>query len=213
MIHEPTKQNFIRAWGLSGYRENFDVYSMADRGGVGEKTVVDGALRPYFNRGHVCLEIGCGGGYWSRNYLSPNFKSVIGLDVVPVEGDWPANFRFIEVPNRDYSCFGVQDESVDFVWSFGVFCHLRNDCTWQYVKSAYRVLKPGGRATLYFANSDRRPGCATVGGRDDIIWADMTTQDAYDVMWAAGFVDIVDAVPDARDTILTGLKPLNREGF
>jgi SAM-dependent methyltransferase len=207
MIHEPTKQNFIRAWGHSGYRENFDVYAMPDKGGVDEQLVVHRALRPYFHPEHTCLEIGCGGGYWVEHHLAPHFKSVIGLDVVPIDWSGPPNFRFIEVPSRDYSCHGVEAESVDFVWSFGVFCHLRNDCTAQYVRSAYRILKPGGRASLFFANSERRPGCATIGHSDDIVWADMTTQDAIDMMRAAGFVPIMDAVPEARDTILTGVKP------
>lgn len=207
-MREPTKQDFINTWGVSGYRESFNVYSMPQNGGVSEEQVVSAGLRPFYNKEHTCLEIGCGGGYWPEKHLCDNFKQVIGIDVVPTGGIKRGNFKFIEVPDRDYSCYGVADESVDFVWSFGVFCHLPIQAIAEYVKSAYRVLKPGGNACLYFSNIDRRPG--TASSEQDIghgiIWVWNTLNHSVKMMEDAGFSGVMDALPVMRDTMLIGGK-------
>lgn len=204
---EPTKDDFISLWGHNGYKENFDVYSRKDRGGATEREVVDAGLAAHFDKNAVCLEVGCGGGYWLNKWLCPRFKHVYGLDVVPYTGHRPDNLTFIEVPDRNYSCYGIEDESIDFVWSFGVFCHIPVEKVGEYVKSVYRVLKPGSYATLYFSNDDRRPGCfTTVLSDTGIIWAKNDLQTSIKMMEDAGFVDIVDVLPTMRDTLLTGFK-------
>ena len=64
----------------------------------------------------------------------------------------PENVRYIELPDRDYNCTGVEDESIDFAFSFGVFCHLPNSANETYVNSIYKKLKVGGVALLAFAD-------------------------------------------------------------
>jgi len=61
----------------------------------------------------------------------------------------------MELSDRDYECTGVADDSVDFVFSFGVFCHLPNSALRTYLSSIYRKLKPGGTGLIMFADFNR----------------------------------------------------------
>lgn len=200
-MRAPTKADFVEAWGAAGYRENFEVYSA--QSGIPEQQIVDACLRPYFNSKHVALEIGCGGGYWPEFYLCSNFKHVTGLDVLPGDPFMAPNFTYIEVPDRDYSCWNVPDESIDFVWSFGVFCHLNLESIQQYLRSVHRVLKPGGRAVLYFSNDARRPGMVTYGGGiDGVVWECNDLETSMAMLRNAGFDNPVDLMPQLYDTML-----------
>ena len=204
---EPTKKDFVETWGTAGYRENFEVYGRSDNGGATEEEVVARCLAPWFDKTRVALEIGCGGGFWPERHLCPNFRHVIGLDVLPPAPFAAPNFTYIEVPDRDYSCFGVLDESVDFVWSFGVFCHLNLESIQEYLHGVRRVLKPGGRASLYFSNDTRRPGHATEGDPGKgIVWCLNDLGTSEEMLRAAGFPDPVDLMPELRDTMLGVVK-------
>lgn len=199
---EPTKADFVGTWGPSGYRENFEVYQAQSNGS--EERVVSKCLAPWFNKDHVAIEIGCGGGFWVEKYLCPNFSHVYGLDLLPSPHHYRAdNFTYIEVPDRDYSCYGIKDESVDFVWTFGVFCHINLESIQKYLHSIYRVLKPNGSASIYFSNHVRRPFTATVGNPDSgIIWIKNDMETSIAMLDKAGFKDPVDLMPEIKDTML-----------
>lgn len=208
---EPTKSAFQSTWP-GGYTENFVVYE-AVTGGK-ESEIVAACLAPFYNPAGVALEIGCGTGFWIENYLLPNFAIVIGLDVIPREWVKPNadNFRYIEAPSCNYECFGVGGGAVDFVWSFGCFCHLPIPAIEQYLKSTMRVLKPGGKASLFFSNSERRPGVCTKEGvvmdpDQTIIWVDNNWEKTKAMMEAAGFVGVMDLMPSLKDTMVLGTKP------
>lgn len=199
---EPTKKDFVSQWGPKGYRENFTVYEPTCNGSEAE--VVGKCLAPWFNKDHVALEVGCGGGFWVENYLCPNFKHVFGLDLLPEAPHQAPNFTYIEVPDRNYSCHGIEDESIDFVWSFGVFCHINLDSLQEYLNNVYRVLKKGGKASLYFSNNERRPNVATVGEPESgIIWIKNDLETSKKMLRKAGFRgEIVDLMPTIKDTML-----------
>ena len=200
----PTKQAFLDTWP-GGYRENFEVYSMTS--GKSEEELVSKCLTPFLNAEHTALEIGCGGGYWPENYLVPGFKRVIGIDLLPECPFKHPNFFYTEAGNQDYACGWVGDASVDFVWSFGVFCHLPLEAIAEYVASAFRVLKPGGRAVLYFSNDDRRPGVSGDSTADGgIMWCRNDVKTSMKLMKDAGFTGITDLFPELHDTMLTGVK-------
>lgn len=210
MIKNPNNEAFKKTWP-GGYSENFVVYEQVVGGK--ESDIVQTCLAPFYGKDKTCLEIGCGEGFWLGKYLVPNFKHVTGLDVIPRE--WvkaKGNYRYIELPNTNYACHMVADNSVDFVWSFGCFCHLTLPSIQEYLKSIIRVLKPGGKASLYFSNTERRPGMATMETADtdpdkDIIWADNNWNKTRKMMKKAGFVHIKDLMPDLKDTMAYGEKP------
>jgi len=103
----------------------------------------------------VALEIGYGGGrlVYAASFL---FKQVIGVDIHQY-GDFVSSLlesRHIEnarLYQSDGRTLPVDDESVDFVYSFIVFIHLSSPGVLEkYLSETFRILKPGGIASLYY---------------------------------------------------------------
>lgn len=196
-----------------GYRENFDVYEKQI--GLSESQVVDRCLRPFYGRDKQCLEIGCGGGFWTEK-LMQNFAFVTATDVI--DPGW--FFRNVKSNGRvDYqhvqpgTCTlpRVIDNTIDFVWSFGVMCHLPFSGNEEYARSIMRVLKPGGVMVVEYSDAKRRP---EAGGSPDQtntqgpIWCDNHREKMQAVLGSIGFVDIEDMFPTgAKTTILKANKP------
>ena len=207
---EPTKMAFQKTWP-GGYGENFVVYKQQT--GASEEDIVSRCLEPFYWPSGAALEIGCGVGFWPERHLCKNFKTVVGLDVIPPE--WVKvshkNFTYREVPDRNYTCYGVANDSIDFVFSFGCFCHLPIPAIEEYLKNIVRVLTPGGIASLYFSNTERRPGTETkedanIDPNTNIIWVPNNWQKTWAMMHKAGFADIRDLWPEHKDTVCTGRK-------
>lgn len=97
------------------------------------------------------LEIGSGEGYGMIE-LAPKAKHYIAVDkyetLIPEELKESNNITFIksEVPPLKI----IEDESVDFVVSFQVIEHIKNDEL--FLQEIHRVLKPGGKAILTTPN-------------------------------------------------------------
>lgn len=137
---------FSDQWG-TGYVETWSGYSQ----NYSEDFIE--CIKSHASLDKICLEIGPGGGYWTK-ILGKLFKKVYALDVANISLDLP-NTEFRCVPNRDFNCTTIQDNSIDFVWSFGCFCHLSYDANKQYFRSINRVLKVGGCGIITLANWDR----------------------------------------------------------
>lgn len=97
------------------------------------------------------LEIGSGEGYGIIE-LAPKTEHYIAVDkyetLIPEELKEKNNITFIhsEVPPLK----GIEDESIDFVVSFQVIEHIKNDEL--FIQEIHRVLKPGGKAILTTPN-------------------------------------------------------------
>lgn len=204
-IVDASKAGFLATWP-GGYRENWAIYGKMS--GVTEEEIVSTCIAPFRNPAHVALEIGCGLGFWTDRHLAPHFREVVALDLLADPKLTSKNIRYIEVPDRDFSCFGVEDESVDFVWSFGVFCHMTLEAQALYVEAAFRKLRAGGQAALYFANIDRRPGTASGSNTEMVVpWVGNDWPRTLGMMERAGFVEIRDMIPRLPDTMAYGRKP------
>lgn len=205
MIVEPTKKAFLDTWP-GGYGENWVVYEHVT--GMKEDVLVKACLEPFYNPDHIVLEIGCGTGFWVDKYLAPHFKQVIALDLLPAPVFKSSNVRYVEVPDRNYECFGVANSSVDFVWSFGVFCHLTAESVQKYLDSAFRKLKDGGKAVLYFSNTERRKGTGSMDNTEDkILWLVNNWEMTEAMLKKAGFINIRDLLPEHIDTMAYCEKP------
>lgn len=208
---EPSKQAFRSTWP-GGYGENFVVYESVV--GTKESDIVSTCLEPFWNPRGSCLDVGCGTGFWENKYLCQHFEEVIGLDVIPAEWvkvDSP-NFTYVEVPDRDYTCYSIPSDSVDFVWSFGCFCHLRIEDIAQYLTSCLRVMRHGAKAALYFSNTQRRPNVSSAEDPNadpdkNILWTDNNWTVTQSLLKQAGFVNIKDLMPSSKDTMAYGEKP------
>jgi SAM-dependent methyltransferase len=202
-----SKEKFIEFWGQGGYQQTFDAgYDCAPE--------VEAVLEEYAYVDRA-LEIGCGNGFWTRQWLLPRFKEIVTVDVIerPAAFDGIESIRHICLPSADYSLPGVEDCSIDFVWSFGTFCHFTNKAISEYLESVYRVLREGAYACIMFADWQKHPDFkdkTAVYGEDPEEFCGWTCSNLESVMLqirAAGLTFIKDAIPEFRDTLAIMRKP------
>ena len=124
--------------------------------------VVDHLLRPTMSSGGVILEIGPGGGRWSK-HLRDWADELLVLDVTErtlalcrERLGANGNVRFIRGHGSDVP--GVADGSVDRVWSFDVFVHIAPLDVAGYLTEIARVLRPGGIAVIHHSGVSRARG-------------------------------------------------------
>lgn len=96
----------------------------------------------------VALEIGCGAGRVSE-FLARDFYRLVALDIsremLKIARQRVPADNILWLCNNGVSLSPVANQSVDFVFSLGVFQHIPDDATFVgYVKEVGRVLKPGG---------------------------------------------------------------------
>ena len=103
------------------------------------------------NKDKNVLEIGCGAGYWTK-FLCEHSKNVTAIDLLPNSPFQLDNFTYIENKNMQFDCKNIQDESIDFAFSFGVFCHLSASACESYLKDVFRVLTKGGTAIFMYSD-------------------------------------------------------------
>ena len=153
--------------GHSG-RENREIWEEYDwRGDAEDWTpsaewkawVVDQLLRPTMSGGGVIVEIGPGGGRWSK-LLCEWADELVLVDVTErtlalcrERLGTNSNVRFIQ--NRGSDLPGVADDSVDRVWSFDVFVHIAPVDVAGYLSELARVLRPGGVAVIHHSGISR----------------------------------------------------------
>jgi SAM-dependent methyltransferase len=132
-----TKENFLSFWP-GGYQEDSNYLKP-----------VTAIINRYGDKNGTALELGCGNGYWTTQYLVSRFKQVIALDVLSK----PIMFKgtdviYNELMSNDYTCANISDDSIDFIWSFGLFCHLSLEAQQEYLVNVFRVLKTGGKGVI-----------------------------------------------------------------
>lgn len=122
------------------------------------KLLVEKYLLPYVNENHTALEIGSGGGRWTQ-YLA-GFGKLIASDINPKMIDLIkkrfADFDNIEhvVSNgTDYP--GVEHNSVDFVFSYGVFVHIDPLEIFYILKHLKPLLKETGIAAIQYSDQNK----------------------------------------------------------
>ncbi|WP_204106192.1 MULTISPECIES: class I SAM-dependent methyltransferase [Spirulina sp. CCY15215] len=108
------------------------------------------AILPHITTKSVVLELGPGSGSWSRAILKyiPNGK-LLTVDFQNVT-EWlqPQNYQgrleCYQVNDRTFSC--IEDNSIDFFWSFGVLCHNNIEHIQEILAHALPKIKPQGFA-------------------------------------------------------------------
>jgi len=142
-----TKEEFIRFWGESGYTETWDGHKYN-----WSKEIQDLVLNQIGEKkDKTILEIGCGAGYWTK-FLCENSFKVYAIDIIPKPLFEAENFTYLENENDQFNCKTIDTESIDFVFSFGVFCHLSKNACEEYIQDILRVLKKDGTAILMYAD-------------------------------------------------------------
>ena len=144
-----SKSDFIKFWGEEGYLETWDghKYNWSNQikdlvlTQIGDKKDKD------------VLEIGCGAGYWTK-FLCENSRKVYAIDLLPNSPLQMDNFTYIENGDKQFNCKNLNDNSIDFAFSFGVFCHLSLKACEEYLKDTLRVLKIGGTAIFMYSDNE-----------------------------------------------------------
>ena len=142
-----SKTDFLNFWGENGYIETWDghKYNWSNE-------IKDLILNQLGNKKDKnVLEIGCGAGYWTK-FLCEHSKNVTAIDLLPNSPFQLDNFTYIENKNMQFDCKNIQDESIDFAFSFGVFCHLSASACESYLKDVFRVLTKGGTAIFMYSD-------------------------------------------------------------
>ena len=115
---------------------------------------------------HAVLDIGCGGGRMAAAllyYLSEAQGSYVGFDVHKPSIEWcrkaiaPRHprfeFKFVDLDNPIYNAskhsatefaFPYRENSFDFAIATSLFTHMFMDEVANYLRQAFRVLRPGG---------------------------------------------------------------------
>jgi SAM-dependent methyltransferase len=114
-------------------------------------------LTPYVTPKITVLEIGPGGGRWTRYLLTARMVYAVDYHQELLD-ELAVNFRadnLISIKNSGTDLPGVPAESIDFVFSFGVFVHLDLDLIDAYLHSFKSVLKCGGSVVLQYADKTK----------------------------------------------------------
>lgn len=206
------KEDFLRAWGRHGYTEDFGAYIKAGYH-ANLSYFYEKIISEFVNPDHVALEIGCGSGRWS-NLLVTRFLKTIAIDVIPRSPKLNKNVIYYELDNYDFKCMPIEDNSINFVFSFGVFCHLPVSAQNEYVHNILRILKPGGNAVIMFADwiaskktteeekDNYKDFKENVMYPGTIQWFYMDKDLIKDIMINNNIKEYKDLLPDFRDRII-----------
>jgi ubiquinone/menaquinone biosynthesis C-methylase UbiE len=114
-------------------------------------------IAPYINASHTAVEIGPGGGRWTR-YLC-NFKKLYLVDyhqeiLDEVNKNFNrSNIKFIRNSGSDFP--NIESNSIDYLFSFGVFVHLDLNIIKSYLNNIYRVVKPEANIVIQYSDKTK----------------------------------------------------------
>src|SRR3954454_1860036 len=125
-----------------------------------KEALIEDVMLPLIPPGGTVLEIGPGAGRWSV-VLAPRADKLIVVDVAqkPLEVvaerlNHAANLECLLSDGA--SLAGVADGTVDSIWAFDVFVHIRPRDQPAYLTEIARVLRPGGVAAIHHADGRNR---------------------------------------------------------
>jgi phospholipid N-methyltransferase len=117
-------------------------------------------IRPYVNDRTTVLEIGPGRGAWTKCFIERKAKLILALDALSAEHNefWDyvghePNVQYFQV--QDNLCSVVPDESVDYFFSFGTFCHISPQNINDYMKSIFVKMRPGAVGFVMVADYEK----------------------------------------------------------
>jgi hypothetical protein len=119
--------------------------------------VRDRYVLPYVNPQHRAVEIGPGGGRWTRYLLG--FKELYLVDYhAELQEELKQNFtqpnmRFIVNSGVDFP--GIPERSIDFLFSFGTFVHLDIPLIEHYLQNMRPILTPTATVVLHYADKTK----------------------------------------------------------
>ena len=119
--------------------------------------VRDQYLAPLLSPESTVVEIGPGGGRWTRYLLGVKRLYAVDfhqelLDELAKNFDQP---NIVRIKNSGSDFPGVPSASADLIFSFGVFVHLDLPIIESYLSEMRRILKPDGVAFLQYSDKSK----------------------------------------------------------
>jgi phospholipid N-methyltransferase len=147
------------------------------------KFVRDRYLLAWVNPLHTALEIGPGGGRWTRYLLG--FKQVYVVEYYPellVElRKTYKQSKITAILNHGSDFPGVPDASIDFVFSFGTFVHLDLRLIESYLHNLGRILRPSANVVIQYSDKTK------IIARENPNFSENTPEQMRQAVGAAGF--------------------------
>jgi SAM-dependent methyltransferase len=126
-------------------------------------------LLPYLLADSVVLEIGSGGGRWTRYML--NVKHLFALDYhQELLDEFNLNFKasnITTVKNNGDDFPGIPEKSIDFLFSFGTFVHLDLDIIERYLINMKPLLKENAIVVIQYSDKTKPLGKRNLGFSDN----------------------------------------------
>ncbi len=115
-------------------------------------------IKPYINMHTVAIEIGPGGGCWTKALLPSH--EVYALDALPEKHnrffhylDYPENVKYFQV--EDFKCEMLPDDHFTYMFSFGCLCHVSFEGIKEYATNLYPKLKSNSNCFWMVADYDK----------------------------------------------------------
>ena len=129
------------------------------------KFIRDRYILPYIDFDHTAIEIGPGGGRWTRYLLS--FRRLYAVDyhqelLDELQKSYKTpNLSIIKNSGADFP--GISHNSVDFVFSFGVFVHLEQDIVRAYLQSLYTIVTNTANIVIQYSDKTKEAARQNLG--------------------------------------------------
>jgi ubiquinone/menaquinone biosynthesis C-methylase UbiE len=117
----------------------------------------DRYLLPYVNAQKTAVEIGPGGGRWTRYMLG--FKTVYVVDYYAdmlnelAKNVKKKNVKLIRNNGTDFP--GIEERCIDYLFSFGAFVHLDTSVIEAYLANMKPILKPGANVVIHYSDKTK----------------------------------------------------------
>ena len=167
-LTDPIHLNMLESSYRSGEPQKLGLYGLqwGDPNSVPSlKFIRDTYILPYVNFDHRALEIGPGGGRWTRYLLS--FRALYAVDNHQELLDELAktfrapNLSLIKNSGTDFP--GIPEHSIDFVFSFGVFVHLELDVIREYLRCIYPLVTKLANIVIQYSDKTKEVAKNNIG--------------------------------------------------
>jgi len=113
---------------------------------------------PYVNAQHKAVEIGPGGGRWTRYLLGFDTLYAVDhhqelLDELQRNFGRRRNVRFIKNNGTDFP--GIDRNSIDYLFSFGTFVHLDFNLIEAYLLAIRLIIKPEANVVIQYSDKTK----------------------------------------------------------
>ena len=117
-----------------------------------KKNLIDGMMLKYIEKHSNILEIGPGAGRWTE-FLIKLAKTIVIADISEKCLDI-CRKRFRPINNIEYHLIKnnlefIEDNSIDYIWSYDVFVHINPTDIEKYIEEFARILVGGGKAIIH----------------------------------------------------------------